>query len=34
MARLLLGERLTVVRLAGLGLAAASVALIAIAGAG
>jgi drug/metabolite transporter (DMT)-like permease len=34
MARLLVGERLTVVRLAGLGLAAASVALIAIAGAG
>jgi len=34
MARLLLRERLTVVRLVGLGLAAASVALIAIAGAG
>jgi drug/metabolite transporter (DMT)-like permease len=34
LARLLLGERLSRIRLAGLGLAAASVALIAIAGAG
>lgn len=34
LARLLLGERLTAVRLAGLGLVAASVALIAAGGAG
>ena len=34
LARVLLGERLTMIRLAGLGLAAASVALIAIGGAG
>jgi drug/metabolite transporter (DMT)-like permease len=34
LARLLLGERLTAVRLAGLGLAAASVGLIAAGGAG
>ena len=34
LARVLLGERLTTIRLAGLGLAAASVALIAVGGAG
>ena len=34
LARVILGERLTVIRLAGLCLAAASVALIAVGGAG